>query len=155
MFNVTTEQKPNGIMAVMSGAFDDSVSLDKLIANPPNPLHINCAGVNRINSVGVKAWIQYFDTLRMRGTKVELHECSPVIVEQLNLVVNFHCGAKINSVQVPYSCPGCKNQFVQSFGVESLKKNQYQIPAQKCPKCGTAGSFDDFPEEYFEFLMRD
>jgi hypothetical protein len=152
--NVAKEQKGNALVVRLSGSIEESVNFEQLIGLPPAELHVNCKDVPRINSVGVKSWIKYFQTVANKGTKLSFQECSTAIVEQINLISNFCCGGQVESIYVPFACTGCKSELVGPFKTEDLKKLNMQVPDLKCPKCGGTAVFDDIPEEYFGFLMR-
>jgi hypothetical protein len=115
---------------------------------------VNCKEVPRINSVGVKAWIKYFQAATSAGTKLKFTDCSTAIVEQINLISNFTCGGEVESVYVPFACTNCKSELVGLFKVPDLKQFGQDIPELKCTKCGGKAVFDDIPEEYFGFLER-
>ncbi len=154
MVNVVKEQKGNILHVRLSGSIEESVNFDQLIGAPPAEMHVNCKEVPRINSVGVKAWIKYFQAAQSKGTKLTFLECSTAIVEQINLISNFTCGGRVESIYVPFSCTGCKSELVGLFKSDDLKKLNLQIPDLKCTKCGGKAIFDDIPEEYFAFLNR-
>jgi len=154
MLNVVKEQKGNILVVRLAGSIEESVNFDQLIGAPPAELHVICKEVPRINSVGVKAWIKYFQGAQAKGTKLKFMECSTAIVEQINLISNFTCGGQVESIFVPFSCVNCKSELVGLFKTEDLKKLQLQLPDLKCTKCGNKAVFDDIPEEYFGFLMR-
>jgi anti-anti-sigma regulatory factor len=152
--NVVKEQKGNVLIVRLAGSIEESVNFDTLIGPPPAELHVNCKEVPRINSVGVKAWIKYFQSAQAKGTKLVFLECSTAIVEQINLISNFTCGGTVQSIYVPFSCTQCKSELVGLFKTEDLKKLSMQLPDLKCSKCSGKAVFDDIPEEYFGFLMR-
>lgn len=156
MLNVVKEQNGNILIARLSGSIEESVHFDQLIGpapSPPNELHVNCKGVPRINSVGVKSWIKYFQSVAAKGTKLVFQECSTAIVEQINLISNFACGGVVESIYVPYSCENCKSELVGLYKVDALKQAGFKVPDLKCTKCGGKAVFDDIPEEYFNFAM--
>lgn len=130
------------------------MNFEQLIGPAPAELHVNCKEIPRINSVGVKGWIKYFQGVATKGSKLKFTECSTAIVEQINLISNFACGGQVESIFVPFSCTGCKGELVGLFKTEDLKKLQLKLPELKCSKCGGKAVFDDIPEEYFGFLMR-
>ena len=148
------EQKGAVLVLRLAGSIEESVNFEQLVGNPPAELHVNCKEVPRINSVGVKAWIKYFQGIQGKGTKLKFLECSTAIVEQINLISNFICGGTVESIFVPFSCTGCKSELVGLFKTADLKKLQLKLPDLKCSKCGGKAVFDDIPEEYFGFLMR-
>jgi anti-anti-sigma regulatory factor/endogenous inhibitor of DNA gyrase (YacG/DUF329 family) len=154
LLNITKEQKGPTLLVRLSGSIEESVNFDQLIGPPPPQLTVNCKEIPRINSVGVKAWIKYFQGAQTKGTQLTLVECSTAIVEQINLISNFVCGGKVESVYVPFACEKCKSELVGLFKTEDLKRMQLKLPEVKCTKCGGKAVFDDIPEEYFGFLSR-
>ena len=156
MLNVVKEQKGTTLIARLTGSIEESVDFNKLIGLPTKDqeLLVNCKGVPRINSVGVKAWIQYFKSLQEKSVKFRFEECSTAIVEQINLISNFTCGAPVDSIFVPFSCENCKTELVGLFKGDALKKINFNVPALKCSKCGGRALFDDIPDEFFSFLMK-
>lgn len=153
MLNIVKEEK-NGILTVrLTGSIEENVNFAQLIGAPSaQEMHVNTKGVPRINSVGVKAWIQYFQSVSTKGVRLKFIECSTAIVEQINLISNFTCGGEVESIYVPFSCSNCKSELVGLFKTEALKKLNLQIPDLKCSKCSGSAVFDDIPEEYFKFL---
>jgi hypothetical protein len=152
--NVSKEQKGATLVVRLSGSIEENVNFDQLLGPPSAEIHVVCKEVTRINSVGVKAWIRYFQAAQAKGSKLRFQECSTAIVEQINLISNFTAGGLVESIYVPFSCLGCKSELVGLFKTEDLKKMKFQLPELKCTKCGGKATFDDIPEEYFGFLMR-
>jgi anti-anti-sigma regulatory factor len=154
VLNVIKEQKGNALVVRLSGSIEENVNLDQLIGPPPAELHVICKEIPRINSVGVKAWIKYFQAAQAKGTKIKFLECSTAIVEQINLISNFTANGTVESIYVPFACGNCRTELVGLYRTEDVKKMAMKIPDLKCSKCGGNASFDDIPEEYFEFLER-
>lgn len=154
MVNVIKELKGNVLVVRLVGAIEESVNFEQLIGTPPGELHVNSKEVPRINSVGVKGWIKYFQTLQTKGIAVKFIECSTSIVEQINLISNFTAGGVVESIYVPFSCSNCKSELVGLFKTEDLKRMQMNLPDLQCSKCNNSAVFDDIAEEYFSFLMR-
>jgi hypothetical protein len=152
--NVVKEQKGTALVVRLAGSIEENVSFDQLIGAPPAELHVICKEVTRINSVGVKSWIKYFQSAQAKGTKLLFQDCSTAIVEQINLISNFTAGGAVESIYVPFSCQTCKSELVGLFKADDLKKLQFKLPELKCTKCSGKAVFDDIPEEYFAFLMR-
>lgn len=155
MLNVVKEQNGNTLVIRLSGSIEESVDFNKLIGPTATEIQVNCKGVSRINSVGVKAWIKYFKGLSDQGVKITFVECSTAIVEQINLISNFTCGGTVESIFVPFSCTQCHAELLGLYKVESLKKAGFKIPPLKCTKCGGEAEFDDIPDEYFNFAMNE
>lgn len=154
MIKVEKQANGNVLTVNFSGTIEETVNFDELVGATPAEVVVNTKEIARINSVGVKGWIKYFQTLTAKGVKLKFSECSTAIVEQINLISNFTCGGSVESVYVPFACGGCKTELVGLFKVEDLKKMNGDVPDQKCAKCGGNASFDDIPEEYFAFVQR-
>lgn len=151
---VSKQNKDGVLLLKLSGTLEEGVDLNTLVGETPSEVVVSCKEIQRINSAGVRIWMQYFGGLRNKGTKLKLIEVSPAILEQINLIINFSSDAIIESVYVPFSCGGCKAQFVSLFQTEELKKIYKQLPEPSCPKCKGKTCFDDIEDEYFQFLTR-
>ena len=154
MLNITKDLAAGILTVKLVGSIEESVNFEQMIGATPGEVLVNCKEVSRINSVGVKGWIKYFQSLAAKGTKLKFVECSTAIVEQINLISNFLCGGSVESIYVPFACEGCKAELVGLFKTEDLKKSGMNIPNVKCSKCGGTAVFDDIPEEYLGFLER-
>lgn len=152
MLSVNKQQTKQGLLIELNGTIEENVQLDHLIGPFEGELTVKCRGVTRINSVGVKTWMRYFQGLRNEGKTFKFTECSYSIIEQLNMISNFSCGGEVLSVLLPFSCLKCQNEFVATCKTEDLKKNKLQIPNVRCEKTDCGAQFDDDPEEYLYFL---
>jgi anti-anti-sigma regulatory factor/DNA-directed RNA polymerase subunit RPC12/RpoP len=135
----------------ISGVIDENTSFISQIGTGFKELDVDCLKISRLNSMGVKYWINYFSGLTNSGTKVSLQKCSPAIMDQMSLVDTFHSNCHIESVMVPYECVNCKSESVTEISTKTLRVN-LEIPDGKCPKCSNKSVFADIAEEYFAFL---
>ncbi len=155
MINVVKQVKGDTLLVKFSGSIEESVDFATLVGPVTTPkVDIIVREILRINSVGVKAWIKYFQGLGTKGTRLRFLECSTAIVEQINLISNFTCGGIVESIFVPFCCTKCNTELLGLFRTEDLRKINFNIPDLKCSKCGGIAKFDDIPEEYFGFLAR-
>ena len=152
MLTVNKQQTKDGLTVDLIGAIEETTQLDQLIGPFTGELTVKCRGVTRINSVGVKSWIRYFQNLKLLGHKFQFVECSYAIVAQLNMISNFDCGGKVVSLLLPYSCSKCGKDFVSIAQTDELKKNKFQIPKVRCEKTDCEATLDDHPDEYLYFL---
>lgn len=154
MLNVVKEQTGSALIVRLVGSIEESASFEKLLGTPAPEMHIYCKEVSRINSVGVKGWIKYFLDAKEKGSRLKFFECSPAIVEQINLISNFTAGGQVESIYIPYSCQQCRAELLGLCKAEDAKRMISGVPSLKCSKCGGTAEFDDIPEEYFNFLTR-
>ena len=154
LLKVAKQQKDAVLFIEISGVVDETSAFEQLGPIQVSALRIRCMGVTRINSAGVRLWIKYFQDLKSRNMQITLVDCASVLVEQMNIIVNFAAGMAVESIMMPYSCSKCGECFQVAGKVSDIKAKNYEIQAEKCPKCGSSGSFDDLPDEYFHFMMR-
>jgi anti-anti-sigma regulatory factor len=154
VLKVQREQKDQTLILKLAGEIVEGLDFFQLIGKTAPDTLLNCAGITRMNSVGVKTWIAYFQKEAKTGTKLRFTECSPAVVEQLNLIMNFSCGGTVESVYVPFSCKKCKKYSVELSQVKDLKVAGLNAPVSTCKICGGEALFDDILEEYFIFLNR-
>ncbi len=140
----------------ISGAMIETVNLDQSIGAVSGPLRVNCAGITRINSMGIKLWLDYFNRLGGAGVKLTFVECSDAVVQQLNMVSNFLCGGRLESFFVPFRCGSCDAESRGLVNVDAVLKQKLRIPPHPCDSCeGGIAEFDDLPEELLRFLSRE
>lgn len=154
MAEILKEKRENVLHVRLVGVVDEKTNFRQELGIPPREIHVNCRQVSRLNSMGIKAWIQYFGAAADQGTKIKFSECTVPIVEQLNSISNFATGAEVESFFVPFCCTNCDAEVYGLFKSESLRRTDFKVADQKCPKCGGKAIFDDDPDYYFLFLMR-
>jgi len=128
--------------------------LEPLVVSGVPEIRINCKGVRRINSIGVKTWVQLFSNLRNKGVELKFVECSPALVQQANLFPNFLMGRELVSFYGPFLCSDCDKESEYLFTPSEISLKGYRVTDQKCAFCGGKAEFDDVPEDYFHFLNR-
>ena len=154
MITVTKEKKGDVLQVRFVGSIDETANFQELVGELSPELRLGLKEISMINSSGARGWIRYFHSIVTAGTRLTYFECSTAIVEQINLIPNFACGAHIESIYVPFACVACKKEFVSLFKSSDLKQRTTQFQAMKCPKCGDKVVFDDLEQEYFRFLSR-
>ncbi len=152
VLTVNKQQTDHRLEVELNGTIEENVNLDQLIGPFEGELIVKCRGITRINSVGVKTWMRYFQNIKAQGKIFKFIDCSHPIIEQLNMISNFACGGEVVSVLLPFSCLKCQSEFIASSKTSDLKANHLKIPAVKCEKPECAAQFDDDPEEYLYFL---
>jgi DNA-directed RNA polymerase subunit RPC12/RpoP/anti-anti-sigma regulatory factor len=154
MLKVVREKKNHTVHLRLSGTIDEHMDLPREIGPLPEKVVIVCREISQINSLGAKAWVEFFGAAAKAGLNFCFAECPPPMVEQLNYITNFACGGLVVSVSVPFNCEECGREFRGVVKSDDLKQVAYKLPPIKCPKCQARASFDDVPEEYFAFLIR-
>ena len=116
---------------------------------------LNMKDVIQINSLGTRAWIHFIRKLEKNRTVV-LEECTPAIVNQINITPSFRGKSTIASLYAPYVCPNCNHEHLRliKFGPEVPKTVVALLSPLSCPNCGTRMEMDELEEEYFACLRR-
>lgn len=111
---------------------------------------VDLGSVQRINSCGVREWIDFVGTLNKNGHRLILERCSPFIVNQLNLISNFVGeGGVVRSVYAPYFCTSCDSEHAELL---DLAGNDVQVKETiPCPNCKEEMEFEDVADTYLAF----
>jgi hypothetical protein len=110
-------------------------------------------GITRINSCGVREWVNFVRELEEVGSLV-FARCAPTVVMQLNAIYNFRGRARVQSFLAPYVCEPCRVDEYRLLDVAEHFPNRSStnVPSFPCPRCGRAMQFDELPERYLAFL---
>lgn len=137
----------------LSGVIDEDNELADLTDKiPPGTAVIDLGEVERINSCGVRDWVNWLSKIEAKETDVVLVECSPAIVAQINLVNNFTGAGVVKSFYVPYFCPECDEEKVLLCEAADMGPPPHEPPTCRCDECDLVMDFDDMPDSYFAFL---
>ncbi len=113
---------------------------------------INFRQVAFINSLGVRAWINFMRELGNRTLVFE--ECTPEIVNQINMIPNFKGNASIQSVFGTFFCSSCNTSQEELFvtGRNFPKGPDFTLTPVKCKKCGQDNiEFEEVEDAFFAF----
>lgn len=137
----------------LSGVIDEDNELADLTDSIPGSMVVIELGeVERINSCGVRDWVNWLNALEAKGAEIVLVECSPAIVAQINLVNNFTGNGSVKSFYVPYFCPECDEEKVLLCEAGEMGPPPHEPPVCRCDGCDLVMDFDDMPDSYFAFL---
>src|SRR5689334_10118256 len=137
----------------LGGVIDEDNELGELVEKiPTGTAVIDLGEIERINSCGVRDWVNWLSKLEYNGTRSVLVECSPAIVAQINLVNNFTGNGVVKSFYVPYFCPECDEEKVLLVEATDMGPPPHEPPTCRCDECDLVMDFDDMPDSYFAFL---
>jgi hypothetical protein len=134
------------------GDFDETADLRELASALRGPVAIDLGGIRRINSAGVREWIEFVRNLP-EVTELRLVGCSKVSVAQLNLIDNFRGPARVESFWAPYCCT-CGNEreiLLEARDACGVRPRLPTAPPVVC-ECGQVMELDELPDRYFLFL---
>jgi anti-anti-sigma regulatory factor len=153
-FRPTVINGDNWAYVRIQGVIDQDNRLEALAREIRSPvLVVDLADVERINSRGVRDWVNWIAGLDKAGIKSYLVQCSTAVVGQLNLVGNFAGQADVCSVSAPYYCEACEFEHAEVLHLAELATDgKTQAPTRICPQCKKAMSFDDIEDSFFAFV---
>ncbi len=152
-FQAAVHHRDEVTFVKLSGVIDEDNELSDLTDKiPAGTAVIDLGEVERINSCGVRDWVNWLGKIEGNGSSVVLVECSPAIVAQINLVNNFTGNGVVKSFYVPYFCPECDEEKVLLVEAADMGPPPHEPPTCRCDECDLVMDFDDMPDSYFAFL---
>lgn len=114
---------------------------------------LDLGAVDRINSCGVRDWVNWLGEVEGRVEEVVMIRCSPAIVGQANMVTNFLGNAIVHSFFAPYYSPASELSVDKLLRVDQFPaEGAIKAPSFLCEDSGQPMEFDDFEDSYFAFL---
>lgn len=144
-FLFRVEERPGEFLVTVEGNIDEESQME-----PPDVrgrrVVINPQGVESINSMGVRGWIQMMDRLTAQASEVVVVNLPPVMVTQASMITTFLGRARVESFLSPWYCPSCENTVDQLHGyADELPRNI------ACPKCRQPMELDWDRDAYLAF----
>jgi anti-anti-sigma factor len=152
-FHAAVHQRDDVTYVKMGGIIDEDNELTELTERiSAGTVVIDLAEIERINSCGVRDWVNWLTRVEKGGGRVVLVECSPAIVSQINLVNNFTGQGVVKSFFAPYFCPNCDREKVLLVEASEMGPTPNRAPICRCDECDGVMEFDDMEDSYFAFL---
>ena len=138
-----------GVLRItLTGVIDDLVDLPPLFGNLPKKVAIDLRGIERINSIGVRNWVELMGKVSA-DREITIEAVSYPIVMQAICVRRFFGGAKVRSCMAPYFCPKCR----RLDNVVVWREEVVNGPAEKkCGSCSEPMYFDEL-DQYFSIFQ--
>jgi ABC-type transporter Mla MlaB component len=149
-FRIDSRTEGSHQRIVLSGVIDENADL-KPLAQMGTSVEVNLRDVRRINSFGVRAWI---DAIRQvpKDVRLVFVECPPPVIDQCNMVKGFLGHGVLKSFYAPMTCEECDEQRSQLFDTEQCRELGGKLPRTPCPRCGRDMEVDDLEEQYLLFV---
>jgi anti-anti-sigma regulatory factor/DNA-directed RNA polymerase subunit RPC12/RpoP len=143
------EQHDGTTRVTVSGEITEESDFGPIIDEIEGAVVVDLGGVTRINSCGVREWLNFVTALKGASRSLTLDRCPPVIVTHLNTIYNFTGGGTVRSVFGPYYCADCDKE--ERHLIDLTGGHPSPPPAIKCPECGSSMEFEEIHEEYLSF----
>jgi hypothetical protein len=142
-------------VVTLRGEIDENADFSELKTRLRGDVDLDLEGVMRINSCGVREWVNFVRELNV--TSLRFARCSPTVVLQLNTIYNFRGRARVESFLAPYVCESCHNDEYRLLKVDDHFPERLRVfpPAFRCGRCGGVMLFDELPERYLSFLSEE
>lgn len=149
-FRVTQKDLPGRTVLQVAGTIDEHADLTAL-GNPTGVVEVNLRDVKRINSYGVRAWI---DAIRRVPADVSLifTHCPPMVIDQMNMVEGLLGHGRLASFYAPMVCHSCDAERLEFVDVAVCSAAGGKLPNVMCPECGARMAVDDI-EDKFTYLL--
>jgi len=146
-------ERPGCTTVELSGELNEDVDLEHLRPRLKGRVVLDLSGVRRINSSGVREWMNFIWGLSTTA-EVTLSHCRPVIVAQLNMIANFGGRARVSSFYAPYACPRCDHEEERLVSIDThfANKDFTHMPRFPCSSCNGTMQFDEIIDRYLDFL---
>ena len=144
------DRKDGRTQVVLTGEITEDIDFASLAAQLRGDVAFDLEGVNRINSTGVREWINFVRALGKENVSFTLERCSLPFVNQLNMISNFRGTGRVRSVFAPWYCSKCQAQHL--FLLDCEENPAPHLEQEKsCPTCASPMVFDDIPEAFLSF----
>jgi len=145
------EERSGGTWVALTGNIDESANLAPLV-DIPGPLVVDLGEMDRINSIGVRTWMNFVKARETAGAALAIERCSPMMVGQITMITRF-MGAQphVKSLLVPYFCKKCEREHAEALTAEP---GAHVSPTVPCLGCGGHMELEELAETYDEALRR-
>lgn len=112
------------------------------------PVRFDLSGVDHINSLGVRGWMQFIKKCETAGVAMQFDRVSAVMVQQMSMISGFMgTRSHIASLFAPYACDNCGNMQTELIAVTPGAALSVR-PSMPCTKCGQTALLDESPTMY-------
>ena len=115
-------------------------------------IYFNFRNVRNLDSLGIRRWVLFLREVEQHA-ELFFEECTPEIVDQINVTPALLGQAFVSSFFTNYLCQGCSASSVTLTETKTLAKGAYPTPPT-CSTCKTAMETEELESEYFQFLDR-
>ncbi len=145
MLRVNRAERDGVLRIALLGAIDDTVDLGPVFSGLTPQVELDLRGVERINSVGVRNWVEAMNKLSTVH-EFTIEAVSYPIVMQAICVRRFFGAGRVESCMAPFFCPSCsraENVVVRRSELGS------SLTEKRCSSCSEQMYFDEL-DQYFQ-----
>ncbi|HET6612863.1 MAG TPA: hypothetical protein VFG83_12775 [Kofleriaceae bacterium] len=138
-----------------AGTIDEAFEGKKLASTVrADTLILDLGDVNKISSFGLREWTDFIKAVERNIKQIYIVECTPKVVDQLNMVKNFAGRGLVYSFYAPYRCDDCDTDRTVLFQVDRDEEaiKSMRPPERPCGTCGHPEYLDEDPASFFSYL---
>ncbi len=147
--DIRVSARSGGAHITVSGIVDEIADLSSL-KDLEGRLEFDLAEVKRLNSTGVRKWVDVLRDLATRSSMVFVN-CSPAIIDQLNMIHGFLASGRVKSFYGEMICDHCDAEGTHLFDADECRALD-RLPAVKCDECGRQMELDASEDQFLLFL---
>ncbi|MEK6578681.1 MAG: hypothetical protein AABZ55_05590 [Bdellovibrionota bacterium] len=153
----SVQKEENGKNVIyFSGVIESEEEIISAFQSAKGTVEVNCDGIQRINSLGVRSWLSAFRKIKQLGVQVRFSHCPISIIQQALIFPGFIEKDQLDSFYIQFYClnEACKKVTYKLIGTQELlsELEKGSPPVLTCPHCGKTAEFDDEPTPYIEYL---
>jgi anti-anti-sigma regulatory factor/DNA-directed RNA polymerase subunit RPC12/RpoP len=138
------------------GTIDEAFEGKKLgLTAAADTLVLDLGGVKKISSFGIREWVDFVTAASKHARSIIMIECTPKVVDQLNMVANFTGGGRVFSFYAPFRCDYCDTEHRVLLQVdrdhEAMKS--LRLAERPCLSCKESMYFDEDGATFFSYLL--
>lgn len=134
----------------LSGVIDEFSDLS-FFAHLDGDVLVHLGGVRRINSFGVRLWIDGVRAIPVESQVVFVNVPVP-LVEQMNMTHDFFGRGLVETFLAPMVCNSCGRTETVLYQVQECKGSDPVCLDSSCGACDADMELDDIAEQYLAFL---
>jgi anti-anti-sigma regulatory factor/DNA-directed RNA polymerase subunit RPC12/RpoP len=138
------------------GTIDEAFEGKKLgMTAAADTLVLDLGGVKKISSFGIREWIDFVSTASKHARSIVLIECTPKVVDQLNMVANFTGGGRVFSFYAPFRCDYCdaEHRVLLQIDRDHEAIKSLRLAERPCLSCKESMYFDEDGATFFSYLL--
>jgi len=149
----------DGFLALrLDGVIDEHNGLAQIGAalGGGDTLLVDLGGIKRLNSVGVRDWVNWLRATRTKFREIVLFDCPAPVMNEVNFVKNFAEGAYITTFAAPLFCARCQKEESRILDTLRIRNGSGGIapPSFACERSDCENALDDDEETYFGFVAQ-
>ena len=144
------ERENEGKTLLLRGVIDENADLG-FFTDLHGQIVVNLKAVRRINSYGVRSWIEAIRTVPA-DARLDFVECPPPVIDQVNMISGFLGPGAVSSFYAPMACTACGHEMDALLDVETCRQAGSRVPPTSCPRCNATMEVDDLEEQYLLFV---